>query len=72
MRHEITFPIKYEISYVIGLRPTYITETKETLLIGYIKYMASHSFPLNIKQIHAFAWEIRLLARKEKILFYMN
>ena len=24
----------------------------------YIKYIASHSFPLNIKHIHAYAWAI--------------
>ena len=38
-------------------RPTYLTEAQETL-IGYIKYMARHSFPLNIKQIRAYAWAI--------------
>ena len=41
-------------------RPTYLTETEESSLTGYIKYIASHSFPLNIKQIHAYAWAILL------------
>ena len=41
-------------------RPTYLTETEESSLIGYIKYMASHRFPLNIKQIRAYAWAILL------------
>ena len=40
-------------------KPAYLTEAEEAL-IGYIKYMASHSFPLNIKQICAYAWAILL------------
>ena len=42
--------------------PTYLTETEELPLIAYIKYMASHSFPLNIKQMHAYTWAILLIS----------
>ena len=31
-------------------RPTYLTETEESSLTGYIKYMARHRFPLNINR----------------------
>ena len=39
-------------------KPTYLTEAEESSLIGYIEYMASHRFPLNIKQICAYAWAV--------------
>ena len=42
-------------------RPIYFNETEESSLIGYIKYMKSHRFPLNIKQMHAYAWAILLV-----------
>ena len=43
-------------------RPTYLTKTEESSLIEYIKYMASHRFPLNIKQICAYTWAILLIS----------
>ena len=43
-------------------RPTYFTKTEESSLIEYIKYMASHRFPLNIKQICAYTWAILLIS----------
>ena len=42
--------------------PTYLTETEELSLIAYIKYMASHSFLMNIKQMHAYTWAILLIS----------
>ena len=39
-------------------RPTYLNKAEESSLMLYIKYMASHSFPLNIKQIRACALAI--------------
>ena len=49
-------------------RPTQLTETEESSLIGYIKYMASHRFHLNIKQICVYAWAIVLRSgRPEKL-----
>ena len=39
-------------------RSTYSNKAEESSLMLYIKYMASHSFPLNIKQIRACAWAI--------------
>ena len=42
-------------------------DLEESSLVGYIKYMASCSFPLNIKQIHTYAWAILLRSgRPEK------
>ena len=34
-----------------------LTNEEEISLVSYIKYMSSHSFPLNIKQIRGYAWE---------------
>ena len=39
-------------------RSTYSNKAEESSLMLYIKYMASHSFPLNIKQIRACALAI--------------
>ena len=39
-------------------RKAHLTKAEESSLIGYINYMASHSFLLNIKQICVYAWTI--------------
>ena len=41
-------------------RKTYLTNEEEISLVNYIKYMCSHGFPLNIKQIRGYTWGIVL------------
>ena len=60
------YPEKHWVIRVNGLhgkdigRKTCLTNEEEISLINYIKYMSSHSFPLNIKQIRRYAWGIVL------------
>ena len=46
--------------------PTKLTPEEESSLKNSIFYMASHAFPLNIKQIKGFAWPILIRSGREK------
>ena len=46
--------------------PTKLTPEEESSLKKYIFYMASHAFPLSIKQIKGFAWPILIRSGHEK------
>ena len=46
--------------------PTKLAPKEESSLKNYIFYMASHAFPLNIKQIKGFAWAILIRSGCEK------
>ena len=46
--------------------PTILTPEEESSLKNYIFYMASHAFPLNIKQIKGFAWALLIRSGREK------
>lgn len=41
-------------------QPTFLTDEEESSLISYLKYMGSHGFPINIKQICAYGSAILL------------
>ena len=45
---------------------TKLTPKEESSLKNYIFYIASHAFPLNIKQIKGFAWAILIRSGHEK------
>ena len=38
--------------------PTMLTQEEEGYLVNYMKYMASHCFPLSVKQARGFAWAL--------------